>query len=480
MSSLIMVITTQAQEIKVSGSLANAVSTEISFTTNWQQLSDDPRTIVKIKTDDKGAFSTTLPIKEAMPLNLTVFSGNIPMYVQPGDAIIVTGDASNANAGYKFEGKGADYNNYLNKNSLRFGNTETLFSKLFEQSKMNKQAFYKSADSLLSLQRSFMKAEAPKNISAKFTDYMDAEYTYFNTKIKTIFNAQVSANTKTVFTIDNSVFDKVTLNNEKAIQSPEYVQTVLIYYNYKAKVDFLKTHDSISSLDDYKAIAKGEYQLLKKELTGAVRDYMTAKLIKAIKTYIPDSTLYKELYTDYKIINLNKDFLTQIEAREKSQMELQAEQRQKMQEQADAQKNAMVGKPAPSFKFADVNGKEYSIADFKGKVVYLDAWASWCGPCKQQIPAAKELEEKFKGKDVVFLAVSIDANEDAWKKCLTDYSPAGIHVIAKGDGGAFSRNYGIMTIPRYYLIDRNGNIVDADAKRPSMGVETDLEKLLSN
>ncbi len=155
-----------------------------------------------------------------------------------------------------------------------------------------------------------------------------------------------------------------------------------------------------------------------------------------------------------------------------------AQQQQMQQTAAAAQVNKMVGKPAPAFTFKDVNGKSYSLSDFKGKVVYLDIWASWCGPCKQQIPAAKELEEQFKGKNVAFVAVSIDQSEEAWKKVLVSSTPPGIQLYAKGDDGAFAQNYGIVSIPRYYLIDKNGNVISPDAKRPSMGVAADIDAAL--
>ena len=162
-----------------------------------------------------------------------------------------------------------------------------------------------------------------------------------------------------------------------------------------------------------------------------------------------------------------------------AQLQDPAAQQQQMQQTAAAvQKNAAKGKPAPAFTFMDVNGKKYSLSDFKGKVVYLDIWASWCGPCKQQIPAAKELEERYKGKNVAFVAVSIDQSEEAWKKVLISSTPPGVQLYAKGDNGVFAQNYGVTSIPRYYLIDKKGNIISPDAKRPSMGVDSDIDAAL--
>jgi thiol-disulfide isomerase/thioredoxin len=139
----------------------------------------------------------------------------------------------------------------------------------------------------------------------------------------------------------------------------------------------------------------------------------------------------------------------------------------------------MPGKAAPEFTCSDVNGKMISLKDFRGKVVYLDIWASWCGPCLKEIPSAKKLEEDFRGKDVVFLCVSIDQNENAWKKIIKEKEIVGIHLISKGDfDSEIAKKYNVKGIPRYYIIGKDGNIVNNNAERPSSNVKPDIEKLL--
>lgn len=472
------------QQVKISGSITNAQSKEIIINTKWRQLSEEAKALIKIQLDDKGSFTFILPTAESTPLILIAGGNTTNMYVHPGDSLNLTADAKSFDETLKYTGKGAEANNYLAKYKVAFaGNTTSDYNKI-ENFKKTKADYYKSVDSLTTAQNNFLKANQSKKFSKSFTDYVNAEYSYGNVQSKSIYNqmsAALANNNDQIKTLnvkpDLSVYDKINMMNTDAIQSEAYMQTVLGYYGERAKDDYLKTH-AIKGMEDFVAVSRNQYDLIKTGLSGNVRDYAAAKFVKLIKTYLTDSALVNYLMTDYTSININKNYLAQLTAKQKSPQEQQAEQRQKAQEQANAQKMAMVGKPAPAFTFADVNGKKYSIADFKGKVVYLDAWASWCGPCKQQIPAAKELEEKFKGKDVVFLGVSIDANEDAWKKCLTDLKPAGIHILSKDDGGAFANNYGLATIPRFFIIDRNGNIIDADAKRPSMGVDVDLEDAL--
>ncbi len=127
------------------------------------------------------------------------------------------------------------------------------------------------------------------------------------------------------------------------------------------------------------------------------------------------------------------------------------------------------GKPSPKFlDFENYKGGTTSLDDLKGKYVYIDVWATWCGPCKQQIPFLKKIEDKYHGKNIEFVSISTDRPNkyDAWKKMIVDRNMGGIQLYA-GNNNTFSRDYQINSIPRFILVDPEGNIVDADAPRPS-------------
>ncbi len=129
------------------------------------------------------------------------------------------------------------------------------------------------------------------------------------------------------------------------------------------------------------------------------------------------------------------------------------------------------GTPSPKFvKYENYKGGTTSLDDLKGKYVYIDVWATWCAPCKREIPFLKEVEKEFHGKNIAFVSISIDKKEahDTWKQMIKEKELGGIQLFADNNWNSqFIRDYNIEGIPRFILIDDKGNIFNADAPRPS-------------
>ena len=144
--------------------------------------------------------------------------------------------------------------------------------------------------------------------------------------------------------------------------------------------------------------------------------------------------------------------------------------------------NKMNNTPSVTFDYENHKGGKTKLEDLLGKYVYIDVWATWCGPCRQEIPFLKKVEEKYHGKNIEFVSISVDVDKDheKWKTFVTEKELGGIQLFAdKNWNSEFMKSYGINSIPRFILIDPKGNIVKADAERPSSPkLQEELDKLL--
>jgi len=150
----------------------------------------------------------------------------------------------------------------------------------------------------------------------------------------------------------------------------------------------------------------------------------------------------------------------------------------KIAETYNSMQHLAAGNPAPAFEYNDIKGNLISLTDFKGKYVYFDVWSTSCGGCIQQIPHLIKLEEEFKDKNIIFLGVSLDNNNEKWGNMVIDKELKGIQIrAAEGWKSQFAKDYEIRGIPAFILIDREQNIIDARALLPSENVREVLYKL---
>ncbi|WP_292266562.1 TlpA disulfide reductase family protein [Butyricimonas sp.] len=124
------------------------------------------------------------------------------------------------------------------------------------------------------------------------------------------------------------------------------------------------------------------------------------------------------------------------------------------------------GNKAPDFKYLDINGKEVKLSDLKGNLVYIDIWATWCGPCREEIPHLQKLEEAFKGTKVRFVSISTDKDKAKWEETVKGEKLGGIQLHTGGDE-AFTSAFRVKGIPHFILIDPEGRILEANMSRPS-------------
>jgi thiol-disulfide isomerase/thioredoxin len=123
------------------------------------------------------------------------------------------------------------------------------------------------------------------------------------------------------------------------------------------------------------------------------------------------------------------------------------------------------------------------VGQFNGKVIYIDFWANWCAPCRAEFPYADKLKNEYAGKDVVFLYFGLGCSKDNWSKMIRIRQITGFHYwLDKNQGKLLSDKFGIIGIPHFLLVDKNGKLIPGEIPRPSSETEIRemLDRLLAN
>jgi thiol-disulfide isomerase/thioredoxin len=114
---------------------------------------------------------------------------------------------------------------------------------------------------------------------------------------------------------------------------------------------------------------------------------------------------------------------------------------------------------APRLAMVDVNGKRFTLADYKGKVVFIDFWATWCPACVMATPEVQKIYQEYKAKGVEVLSLSMDENPEAVQAFIQEYKMVNRVALTAGTGAEVS--YQVTSLPAFYLVDKNGDLANA-------------------
>jgi thiol-disulfide isomerase/thioredoxin len=414
-----------------SGKIKHPNSDTLNIVNNNQDI------IKSIILKEDHTFRDTLTLPEGF-YNIDDGKEISKIYLKPQFDLHITLDTKAFDESINFKGKGANENNYLAKKTLLeegFGqlNYYTYYAKLAEQD------FLKLIDSLNHLSLDLL--NTTKHLNKDFI-YMESRILEFQKLYKyySYENMHKFVTGNKDFKVSKNYpnpFEHVNLSDEKLLTSSDYIFYIQAYLNQKAENNTSKNTDPILN---YVKTIKSEIknELILDELMYSVGKWelnYTKKLDSVfyyLKSNLTNTNYLKEVTKNYNTF-----------------------------------KKIEKGAISPSFELNDINGTLISLNDLKGKLVYIDIWATWCLPCIKEIPSLKKMEAHFKGNDIAFVSICKSDTEERWRAMVKDKALGGIQLFAPENKISFFETYAVQGIPRFILIDKTGKIIDPNAKRPS-------------
>ncbi|QQS31187.1 MAG: TlpA family protein disulfide reductase [Sphingobacteriales bacterium] len=415
------------------------------------------------KIDSTGQFTIQLPLE--YPTFAWIFHANqsVPVFIHPEDGLTITLNGVDLVNTIKYTGRGAEncrltteYYRKFNRATQRSITTQKMselspedfiiYANDLKKQKQQLLSDFKEKNIITALCENFVKAQILAEWAAVLMDFPVA-YSFKTNEISPV--------------LPDGYYDflsEVDFNNEEIMQLNVYTDFLLKYVTHKFNKSINRaTYNPENFYAD-------KYEFAKKILSGKALYFVQAISIADACTYSKVELMapkFDEFIIACPFGNFN----------------------QALAEIFDQSYKIRAGQQAPDFTLTNLNGDTITLSQLRGKVVYVDFWATWCGPCIKEFPYSEKLKKRFSHKNVAFVYISVDESQEVWANYLRTKdisSDTSLHLLASALESDAGFQYNVKGVPRYLIIDADGIIADSNAKRPSdMGIISDLEKVLS-
>jgi thiol-disulfide isomerase/thioredoxin len=431
----------QAEDsVIISGQIENPGGEEVEVF-YYKEYVTNKTEMVKVALDEQNAFEAVLPLEKPHFVYVSIPPRTIMLYVKPGASLHVAFDAETRDQLPEVTGDNSLESSFILSYNIevagKYNQTE-MFGKARE---LGWEGFTDYIEAMYQEQKEFLHAyPGYEDLDADFTSLMSTNILYGKYVWLLQYGLYYDFLHPESEVLPDSYFgfleDAADFRDELT-RSRDYFTFVNMYVEHKSEADEGVSRNML------------QFDTAQELLSGKSREIAQAQIVISALSF-GDFEEGLALYQRFSDSDVSADIAEIVQA------------------EYEIQKALAPGMPAPGFTLTDINGDEVSLDDFLGKVVYLDFWASWCGPCIQQIPHAKELKKRMADHDdLVFLYVSVDTDEDAWRKMVADREIKGVHVNVNGFSHDVPVSYNLRGVPTFYLIGRDGNIFDNRPPRPS-------------
>ncbi|MGB1241449.1 MAG: TlpA family protein disulfide reductase [Chitinophagales bacterium] len=459
---------TQAQTVQISGKIVESVSikegdkfvqSKIVF-----YLDDLLRNQkYEISPDKFGNFQLQIPLLQPTPAYFEYDGKKAQMFLSPGEIVKINFSNSQFDNSLKFDGGGKLHNTYCAEYRKKFNNDNIDYDLSQRRTIMSAPTFSSHCQSLRLKENAFLRNFLAQNpeVSIAFKVWAQSAIEYRTA------NRTTSYFYKTADKFNDSYIDfalQFSLTNPEALVASEYLKFLENHLRHLCMRDPLQMQKQREDRGEPWLVRAS--QIAPKAFNGKVLDHIQAHL--ALVLIDVESSYANGLYDNFM--------------RTGQSMELKELLKRRFNKYSTEMNN--IKAPANARMFI-VNQEspltfEQLLSQYKGKVVYLDFWASWCKPCMEQMTHAPQLKEYFKEQDVAFVYLSSDDSDGQWKKNIARLQVGGDHYLMDENlkDSAYTKLL-VTGLPRYVIIDREGEIADGDAKRPNnIALRYDISRIL--
>ncbi len=389
---------------------------------------------------ESGNFSDTLNIEKNGYYSLKIGRESTPVFLVKGANLSIKLDTKQFDESLAYSGDLASENNYLAAKYL-LSEKELAFDKVYS---LQEDEFLKEVNKVNESYISLLNSTEGVSKEFKVKESKELEYAHINN-------------------IENyeQYFQYLTKGNTfRASES--------LYSSYK---DFnFADNDAFETSNAYKRLLESHYGRIARDISNDNGKDIALAYIETVDSKFPNGDVKDQLMFNYLRYGMKANSALDDVYNVFKNSNQNSENLSKVTSSYKVLSNLTPGKASPTFNYENYKGGETSLEDLKGKVVYVDVWATWCGPCLREIPSLKTLEKDYHNKNIAFVSLSIDEKKDykKWRTMIAEKELGGIQLMADNDWkSSFVTAYGIRGIPRFIIIDTEGNIINSDAPRPS-------------
>lgn len=435
--------------VRISGKIINAGANSVKcrLIKDYILLKEE-EFVVPVAKDS--SFSFAFEIEKPTVIQFLYENRADDIYIEPNDSLYILFDAARSKiTPLNFYGRGSVHNNYLTrqKNRLRQQSPESILNEMLHDTPTKFLAFMeKGYQARLKFYETY---EEKKLFSSNFQKYIVNDTHYWKALCLIRYRWEHLGDKTGMVTdlpLDDPYYDflkeKELLNNEEALQNLNYVYFLEQYLTY------ISEKESINRQEAIKTYFKGKTYYFSEATRLFWHSRNTDISLSQLKTVLEE--FYKT--NPYKEYNstLQEAFL---------------------ERQANDELNHSTHK-IYSIKLLDAQGKTVSLENYKGKVIYIDFWATWCQPCIQEMNASQKLKQELNkmglNNEVIFLYISIDKNEYDWKNFISrNQLLQNQFHLPTGKDSDIAKVLKASIVPYFVIIDKEGYIVSSPAPRPS-------------